>query len=95
MSFVTGGFMGGIAVAIESGTDWFSSVPDGAPIFAFLIGFILGTAITAILLSVMASGVNAVLVMFADAPAELERNYPEISAKMRAKWNEVYPGSVM
>ncbi|CAJ1931802.1 unnamed protein product [Cylindrotheca closterium] len=94
MSFVTGGFMGGIAVLLESNTEWFSSVPSDAPIFAFILGFILGTAITAILLSTMASGVNAVIVMFADAPAELERNYPEISMKMREKWNEVYPGSV-
>jgi len=86
--------MGGIAVLLESNTNWFASVPSDAPIFAFILGFILGTAITAILLSTMASGVNAVIVMFADAPAELERNYPEISRDMRAKWNEVYPGSV-
>ncbi|KAL3931266.1 MAG: hypothetical protein SGBAC_011388 [Bacillariaceae sp.] len=94
MSIVTGAFMGGIAVLLESSTDWFSSVPSDAPIFAFILGFILGTAITAILLSTMASGVNAVIVMFADAPEELERNYPEISRNMREKWNEVYPGSV-
>jgi len=94
MSFVTGGIMGGIAVGLEQRIDWFSSVSELSSTFAFITGFILGTAITAILLSVMASGVNAVLVMFADAPAELERNYPEISAKMRGKWNEVYPGSI-
>lgn len=93
-SLVTGGFMGGIAVALETSTDWFQNVPADAQIFAFLIGFILGTAITAILLSTISSGVNAVIVMFADAPAELERNYPDISSNMRAKWMEVYPGAV-
>jgi len=93
-SLATGAAMGGIALALETSTDWFSNVPDNAPIIAFLIGFILGTAITAILLSTIASGVNAVIVMFADAPAELEKNYPEISHNMRSKWNEVYPGSM-
>lgn len=84
--------MGGIALALESSTEWFKNVPADAKIFAFLIGFILGTTITAILLSVISSAVNAVIVMFADAPAELERNYPDISRDMRSKWNEVYPG---
>jgi len=94
-SFVVGGVMGAIAVGMETSTDWFQNVPADAKIFAFLIGFIIGTVITAILLSVISSAVNAVIVMFADAPAELERNYPEISHNMREKWNEVYPGSMM
>lgn len=86
--------MGGVAVALESSTDWFSDVPSDAAIFAFLIGLILGFTINAILLSTISSGVNAVIVMFADAPAELERNYPEISHNMRQKWSEIHPGSI-
>lgn len=94
-SVVTGLFMGGVGLALEETTDWFSGdLPADAQTFAFLIGLILGFSINAILLSTISSGVNAVIVMFADAPAELERNYPEISSKMREKWNEIHPGSV-
>jgi hypothetical protein len=88
--------MGGVGLALEANTDWFSDedIPADAQTFAFLIGLILGFSINAILLSTISSGVNAVIVMFADAPAELERNYPDISSKMREKWNEIHPGSL-
>ena len=33
-------------------------------------------------------------IKFADSPAELQQNYPEISQKMRRIWGELYPGSV-
>jgi len=94
-SVVTGLFMGGISVALANTTTWFTGTPFEDPrIPAFFVGFIIGFGVTAILLSTIASGVNAVIVMFADAPAELERNYPEISRNMREKWMEVYPGAV-
>jgi hypothetical protein len=93
-SIVTGLFMGGVGLALESSTDWFEDSPADAQTFAFLIGLILGFSINAILLSTISSGVNAVIVMFADAPAELERNYPDISRNMREKWNQIHPGSL-
>ena len=55
-------------------------------------GFIVGLILCSILMSVVASGVNAVIVLFAEAPAEFEQNYPELSAKMRETWDETFPG---
>lgn len=86
--------MGGIAIALEKTTTWFDTVPADPQVAAFFIGFVVGFAITAILLSVIASGVNAVIVMFADAPGELERNYPDHSSRMRTAWTGAFPGSV-
>jgi hypothetical protein len=94
MAVVTGGVGGGLAIAVEQTTNWFEASPGDPQLAAFLVGFIVAFAITAILLSTISSGVNAVVVMFADAPAELERNYPEISGKMRSTWMETHPGSV-
>jgi hypothetical protein len=43
-------------------------------------------------MSVVASGVNAVIVLFAEAPAEFEQNYPDLSAQMREAWQNAFPG---
>lgn len=92
-SLVSGAVMGGVTILIHQNTDWFSEIPGDPTVLAFFCGFIVGLIITAILLQVVASGVNAVIVMFAEAPAELQRNYPELSEKMVATWNGAYPGS--
>ena len=42
---------------------------DNDKAVAFFIGFVIGLAVCSILLSTVASGVNTVIVMFADAPA--------------------------
>eukprot|EP00978_Attheya_sp_CCMP212_P026660 scaffold88174_cov57-Attheya_sp.AAC.7 len=47
-----------------------------------------------ILMSVIGSSVNAVIVLFAEAPAEFQQHYPELSSNMREKWAEVYPNVV-
>lgn len=86
--------MGGVAIALEKSTDLFADAGGNSTLIAFLLGFIVGLAVCSILLSIVASGVNTVIVMFADAPAELQRNYPEISSKMRETWSSIYPGSI-
>jgi hypothetical protein len=43
-------------------------------------------------MSVVASGVNTVIVLFAESPAEFEQNYPELSAQMREAWANAFPG---
>ena len=73
---------------------WFEDAGGNDKAVAFSIGFVVGLAVCSILLSTVASGVNTVIVMFADAPADLQQNYPEISQKMRTIWSEIYPGSV-
>jgi hypothetical protein len=86
--------MGVVGIILDATTNWFSAAGGNATAVAFGLGFIVGLAICSILLSTVASGVNTVIVMFADAPNEFERNHPELSRKMRETWREYYPGSV-
>lgn len=94
VSVIVGAITGAISLLFVQFTDWFDEAGEGDKAIAFLLGFAIGLAICSILLSTVASGVNAVIVMFADAPAELQQNYPDISQKMRDTWSQVYPGSV-
>jgi len=94
VSLVVGGIVGALALILVKATDWFADAGSSDKAVAFFIGFVIGLAICSILLSTVASGVNTVIVMFADAPADLQRNYPDISQKMRRIWGEMYPNSV-
>ncbi|GAX15263.1 hypothetical protein FisN_1Hh700 [Fistulifera solaris] len=94
MSLMTGGVMGGLALIMDVSTDLFEEAGGDSKAVAFLLGFIVGLAISSVLLSTVGSGVNAVIVLFAEAPADFERNHPQLSQRMRTTWNEVYPGSV-
>lgn len=82
--------IGGLCVAFST----LSEVLSQSYTMAFFIGFIPSILICSILLSTISSGVNTVIVMFADAPREFEQNHPELSSKMREKWEEFYPGSM-
>ena len=94
VSLIVGGVMGAIALIFEATTDWFDDFDGSGRAVAFFLGFIVGLAICSILMSTIASAVNAIIVLFADSPREFEANYPELSQKMRQTWNEVYPGSI-
>jgi len=62
--------------------------------FFISIGFLVGLVICSVLMSVVGSGVNTVIVLYAEAPAEFQQNYPELSNQMREAWQKVYPGLV-
>jgi hypothetical protein len=94
MSLMTGGVMGGLALIMDVSTNLFDEAGGDSKAVAFLLGFIVGLAISSVLLSTVGSGVNAVIVLFAEAPADFERNHPQLSQRMRTTWNQVYPGSV-
>jgi len=42
-------------------------------------------------MSVVGSAVNTVIVCFAEAPNEFQRNHPELSEEMRATWRQAWP----
>lgn len=86
--------MGCIALIIEATSDLFEDAGGDAQILSFLLGFIVGMMICSIVMSTIGSAVNAVIVLFAEAPADFQRNYPELSNNMRQTWSEVFPGSV-
>ena len=67
-SLVVGLVMGGVGVAIARTSDFFDSAGGNATAVSFFIGFIVGAAVASVMLSTVASGVNTVIVMFADSP---------------------------
>jgi hypothetical protein len=102
MSLVTGLVMAGVGCLLVKTTDYWdlfiaTQGEDGenaAFILAGVIGFIIGLVICSVLMSTIASSVNTSIVLFADAPAEFERHYPELSREMREAYNEAHPGCI-
>jgi hypothetical protein len=58
---------------------------------AFFIGAVIGFILCSTLFSPISSAVNATIVLFAEAPAELEQNHPLLSEQMREAWKVAYP----
>ena len=96
LSLVVGLLAGAVGVILATTTEWFDA-DDGVDgrITSFVLGFIIGLVLTSIALSSIASGVNTVIVLFAEAPAEFEQHHPKLSRKMRRAWKLVYPGIKM
>jgi Plasma-membrane choline transporter len=94
ISIIVGALMGCVGLIVEATGDLFEDTGGNAQLIAFVLGFVIGLVITSILMSTIASGVNAVIVLFAEGPNEFQQNHPELSNKMRQVWSEVYPGSV-
>ena len=92
VSVVVGGLAGAVGLILSKTTDWFESAASNGQAASFTLGFIIGLVLTSIAMSAIASGVNAVIVLFAEAPAEFEQNHPERSQKMRETWRSTYPG---
>ena len=61
-------------------------------IYYYSIGLVVGLVLCSILMSTIASAVNAVIVLFAEGPAEFEKNYPDLSKKMRTAYLNAHPG---
>ena len=85
----------GFAFNATSPEGWFenSPSPDSVSATCAGLGFIVGLVLSSILMSTIGSAVNAVIVCFAEGPAEFEANHPELSRKMRETWIEFYPNS--
>ena len=94
VSVVVGGFMGSIALIIAISSDVFEEAGGDEKAIAFMLGFIVGLVICSILMSTIGSGVNAVIVLFAEAPAEFQQNHPQLSQRMLSTWREAFPGSI-
>jgi hypothetical protein len=94
VAVIIGAIMGCIGLIVETSGDLLDEVGGNAKLIAFILSFVIGLVITSILMSTIGSGVNAVIVLFAEGPNEFQQNHPELSNKMREVWNQVYPGSV-
>ena len=93
VSVVVGLAMGLVAFFLSRTTDWFDDAAGSPGAVAFFLGFIIGLAICSILLSTVGSGVNAVIVLYADLPSEFEANHPDLSRRMRETWATIYPNA--
>lgn len=62
-----------------------------AYVVAFFLSSSIGTAMSFILMNVVAAAVDTVIVAFAEAPLEFERNHPGLSTRMSNAWRQVYP----
>jgi Plasma-membrane choline transporter len=70
---------------------WVSEFGGAATLVAFGVPFLLGTAMASIFMGVVESAVDTVVVCFAEAPLEFERNHPGLFAQMATAWRQVYP----
>lgn len=87
--------MGGIALLLNNYGGFFKNKPHGeSEAAAFLLGFVIGLVICSILMSTIGSSVDAVIVLFAEAPNEFEQNYPDLSRRMRETWRATFPGCI-
>ena len=88
-SIVIGGSTGVFAVVVEE-TDGYEFSSFHQPVVtAFIIGSVVGYILSDILLlGVIGSAVNTVLVCFAAAPTEFDRNHPQLSRDMRESWSQ-------
>jgi hypothetical protein len=78
-----GMFMGQDAIA-NAGVEEASMVAFG---YSFLIGFLFAS----IAFGIVGSAVNTTIVLFCEAPAELQRNHPALSNEMRTAWAGAWP----
>lgn len=91
VSLITGLVVGGIGMVVEASTGWLADAGDVGTGLAFFLSFLIGFLLCSIMLNVVASGVNAVIVLFAEAPGEFQMNHPELSSEMRMAYASAYP----
>ena len=91
ISIMVGAVMGCVGLIIEQTSDLFEDAGGNEQIIAFVLGFVVGLIITSILMSTIGSGVNAVIVLFAEGPNEFQQNYPELATQMRDSWRQAWP----
>ena len=88
-SIVIGGSAGIFAVVVEEMDGYYFSTFHMPVLWAFVIGSVLGYALSNILLlGVVGSAVNTVLVCFAAGPFEFDKNHPVLSREMREVWSQ-------
>lgn len=57
----------------------------------FFVGFLSGFLFASIIMSVVGSGVNTVIVCYAEDPAAFQMNHPQLSSTMRQAWVQAFP----
>lgn len=64
---------------------------EEAGMVAFVGGFVVSFVCATSALGIIGGAVNTVIVLYCEAPAELEQNHPELSSEMRGAWTVAWP----
>jgi len=94
LSLVVGGLVALAGYLIATATPFLEDAgvdSNSHAIAGSVLGFVVGLVLCSVLMSTIASSVNAVIVLYAEAPSEFESNYPELSNQMRTAWVGAYP----
>lgn len=95
LSLVIGGITGCLGMALANlKPTWVEEFGTSSTAISFLVPFLIGTSVSYILLSVVASAVDTIIVCFAEAPIDLERHHPVFYAQLVQAWRLVYPGEI-
>ena len=87
IGLLTGGFVSLCMMALHRDLEG-----NGSAIFVcFLVAFFIGFLSSSVLMGTISSAIATVIVCYAESPAELELNHPEISREMRASWRQAWP----
>jgi len=92
VSFVIGGLTGLVSILIIKAHPSLMSMlgEEDAAWMAFFCGLLIGTLVSGILMSVVASAVDTVVVCFAESPLELHNYYPILGQQMEVAWAATY-----
>ena len=60
----------------------------------YSVGFVIGAIVTSVLMSVVHGAVNTLIVCFADSPARLEEEHPELTLEITDAWAKAFPETI-
>jgi hypothetical protein len=60
----------------------------------YSVGFVIGAIVTSVLMSVVHGAVNTLIVCFADSPARLAEEHPELTLEITDAWAEAFPETI-
>jgi len=58
--------------------------------YGFVVGFFVGLTLSCIFMGLLSSAVDAIIVLFAEAPAELMDSHPMIAQEMSQTWSDAW-----
>jgi hypothetical protein len=90
-NLVLAAMTGAVGIALTSMSASWSQAFGDSPTIAFWLTFLVGWCMAQLLLGVVLSAVDTILVTFAEAPLEFERNHPGLHQSMVSAWRVVYP----
>lgn len=94
LSFAIGLMTGLVAAAVGALVNAASSSSvngSGLAAGSFLFGLLLGWIVASIVLTVVNSAADTIVILFAEAPAEFQKNHPELAAEMNRAWSTAFP----